>query len=121
MSMLEALAIASGTAAGRRSPVAAAKALHLLAPAFFPLWDERIAKAYGCNYSADPVDAYLRFMQITRCVLIEHATTLAGMQDGKSQLKVLGEYNYARFTKNWAYGGLVPAMASSSPSRNAGP
>jgi len=31
----------------RRSPVAAAKALHLLAPTFFPLWDTQIALAYG--------------------------------------------------------------------------
>lgn len=28
-------------------PVGAAKCLHLLAPRFFPLWDNAIAKAYG--------------------------------------------------------------------------
>jgi hypothetical protein len=31
----------------RRSPVAVAKALHLFAPTFFPLWDSDIAVAYG--------------------------------------------------------------------------
>src|SRR5437868_5259880 len=33
---LEALKICEGTVKGRRSPVGVAKALHLLAPAFFP-------------------------------------------------------------------------------------
>ncbi|MHA1686498.1 MAG: hypothetical protein ACTSYD_08850 [Candidatus Heimdallarchaeaceae archaeon] len=30
--------------------VSAAKALHLLAPSFFPLWDKEIAKKYKCDY-----------------------------------------------------------------------
>lgn len=30
-------------------PVGAAKALHLLAPKLFPLWDRKIAKAYKCH------------------------------------------------------------------------
>jgi hypothetical protein len=37
---------------GRRpaeSPVSAAKALHLIAPNFFPLWDDSIAEGYGCG------------------------------------------------------------------------
>src|SRR5262245_45793670 len=37
---LEALKICQGKCKGRRTPVGVAKALHLLAPAFFPLWDE---------------------------------------------------------------------------------
>jgi hypothetical protein len=36
------------------SPVAVAKALHLLAPGYFPLWDLEIANAYGCGYSQQP-------------------------------------------------------------------
>lgn len=48
-SALEALAIAEGKSQGHRSPVGVAKALHLLAPSFFPLWDKAIADAYGCG------------------------------------------------------------------------
>lgn len=47
-SALGALEIADGKSRGRRSPVAVAKTLHLLAPRFFPLWDAAIAKDYGC-------------------------------------------------------------------------
>jgi len=35
---------------GVESPVSAGKALHLLAPNFFPLWDQYIAPAYDCPY-----------------------------------------------------------------------
>jgi len=48
---LKALQIDSGKMQGRTSPVAVSKALHLLAPDFFPIWDQKIAKAYGYNYS----------------------------------------------------------------------
>ena len=44
---LEALQIDSGKYSGRKSPVGVSKALHLLAPNFFPIWDNRIARAYG--------------------------------------------------------------------------
>src|ERR1051325_5999064 len=43
---LDALRICEGKKKGVGSPVGVAKALHLLAPGFFPLWDEKIAKAY---------------------------------------------------------------------------
>jgi len=54
---LKALQIADGKSAGRKSPVAVAKALHLLAHDFFALWDDKIAKAYNCHYR------YIPFMQ----------------------------------------------------------
>ena len=39
-------------------------ALHLLAPAFFPLWDDKIAKGYGCYYLTDPMwGMYLVFLR----------------------------------------------------------
>jgi hypothetical protein len=41
---LDALQICEGKCKGRASPVGVAKALHLLAPGFFPLWDEKIAQ-----------------------------------------------------------------------------
>jgi hypothetical protein len=51
--LLSALSIAEGSRRGARSPVAVAKALHLLAPGFFPLWDEKIAQAYSFDYFHD--------------------------------------------------------------------
>ena len=59
---LEALQIADGKKAGSRSPVSVAKALHLLAPAFFPLWDYMIATAYGCRYD------YVSFMRLMKAL-----------------------------------------------------
>ena len=38
----------------RKSPAATSRALHLLAPNFFPLWDNWIAQAYGCMWNAPP-------------------------------------------------------------------
>lgn len=96
---LVALAIVDGNASGRQSPVAVVKALHLLAPSFFPLWDMAIAKAYGCNYSAEPAERYLCFLKITRdmCRQLGAITPPAG----KTLLKLIDEYNYAKFTKRW--------------------
>ena len=96
---LDALRIADGKKKGARSPVAVAKALHLLAPRFFPLWDDKIAKAYNCRYSTNPIAKYLAFMWITK----SHAADLHGKIDvgDSSILKIIDEYNYAKFTRNW--------------------
>ena len=96
---LDGLAIAEGKSKGRRSPVGVAKALHLLAPGFFPLWDDKIAKGYQCHYSRDPSGQYLRFMTISKNM----AETLRGKVEtrGSTLLKVIDEYNYAKFTKKW--------------------
>lgn len=67
--MLKALAITEGKSKGRRSPVGVAKTLHLLAPKFFPLWDEEIAKAYGCKYSLHAPRKYFAFMQLQKSVI----------------------------------------------------
>ena len=85
----------------RRSPVAVAKALHLLAPRFFPIWDYKIANSYKCNYSKDPAAAYVKF-----CKTSEKMVNLAkswGYKDRaeKSVLKLVDEYNYAHYTKRW--------------------
>jgi hypothetical protein len=45
--LLDALRICEGKKKGAKSPVAVAKALHLLAPAYFPLRDFEIAKAFS--------------------------------------------------------------------------
>lgn len=84
---------------GRRSPVAAAKALHLLAPAFFPLWDLRIANALACRYSEQPARAYVAFCWKTKA-LAEHVSPFVDRPE-KTLLKLIDEYNYARFTKGW--------------------
>jgi len=51
-----------------RSPVAVSKALHLLAPSFFPLWDNKIAQAYNCYWSSSNEAAlkYIFFMRKTQ-------------------------------------------------------
>lgn len=95
---LDALSVAAGDSV-RRSPVAVAKALHLLAPNFFPLWDYEIAKAYGCNYAKEPADKYLCFMAMTK----EIAENLADEAPvgPETLLKLIDEYNYSRHTQGW--------------------
>jgi hypothetical protein len=75
--------------------VGAAKALNLLAPDFFPLWDNAIAYQYGVLSVAH---GYFLFM-----VMAEHQVrNLAGkMPDGLALLKTLDEYNYCKYTKGW--------------------
>ncbi len=92
------LLVALATSKGR-SPVAVAKAMHLLAPGFFPIWDVAIAKAYGCGYYRDPSDAYLKFCEKTQGI----ARSLASVDPdpSKTLLKSIDEYNYARFSKAW--------------------
>lgn len=96
---LGALAIAEGRKKGERSPVAVAKALHLLAPGFFPLWDRKIAQAYGCDYSQQPAERCLTFLKRAQ----KMARELQGVNapPGKTLLKLIDEYNYATITKRW--------------------
>lgn len=80
-------------------PVGAAKALHLLAPHFFPLWDRKIAKSYGISLrpSGHNSAEYLRFMMIV-VRQVEHLDC-HGNREGL--LKRIDEFNYCRFTKGW--------------------
>lgn len=81
-------------------PVGASKSLHLLAPRFFPLWDRSIAKAYGLalRQRGKNYDRYYKFMLITKeqCYRIRRK----GFRKHKL-LKLLDEYNYCKFTKEW--------------------
>jgi hypothetical protein len=95
----DALQISSGKRSGYKSPVSAAKALHLLAPDFFPLWDDRIAHAYGFHFSHGPAEEYMRFCKFTREMAI--AVSQYPMPGDKSVLKLIDEYNYSKFTKGW--------------------
>ena len=83
----------------KKTPVGVSKALHLFAPNFFPIWDDKIAKAYKCNYGKNPLIAYLKFMYITR----EIALSIQGEFQGskKTIIKLIDEYNYSKFTKKW--------------------
>ena len=79
--------------------MAVAKALHLLAPDFFPLWDRAIAIAYGCDYSNEPSGKYLAFCKKMR-ILAEVARCYVSHPE-KSLLKLMDEYNYAKYTQRW--------------------
>ena len=78
----------------------AAKALHLLAPRFFPLWDRAIAKAYGLSLGKRGTNAerYCRFMEIVK----EQGQNLGVNQpNGQNLLKAIDEYNYCKYSKGW--------------------
>jgi hypothetical protein len=93
--LLDALQICEKKSKGRKSPVAAVKALHLLAPAFFPLWDDKIAVAYGYRYD------YLPFMRKMKELAVILNPEVDVKTEGRSLLKMIDEYNYARYTKKW--------------------
>ena len=96
---LEALKISLNNNRVKKSPVAVAKALHLLAPNFFPLWDKEIANSYGCQYSINPDVTYIRFCNITK----EIANSLINCINliDKPITKRIDEYNYSKYTKGW--------------------
>ena len=107
----------------RKSPVAVSKALHLLAPNFFPLWDVEISKAYGCHWydSSEAREKYLRFMNsikdLSRRIVTSYMNknnvsretaeqsirkeASSSLPFAKSLLKIIDEYNYAKYTKKW--------------------
>jgi len=81
-------------------PTGAAKTLHLLAPRFFPIWDRAIAKAYGCAFKPRGKNGagYRRFIEIThfQCQCLR-----ASFSQKVNLLKLLDEYNYCKYTKDW--------------------
>jgi hypothetical protein len=83
----------------KRSPVSVSKALHLLAPMFFPLWDDKIARAYGCYYNVNPAKKYISFCKTTKYV----ADKVKGyiVRSDRTLLKLVDEYNYSKYTKGW--------------------
>ena len=97
--LLEALQIADGKMKGRKSPVAVAKALHLLGPAFFTLWDDKIARAYDCYYNIHPSEKYLSFSYKMKDIAQQIGSQVSS--GNKTLLKLIDEYNYAKYTKKW--------------------
>jgi hypothetical protein len=104
-----------------RTPVGTVKALHLLVPDFFPLWDGEIARAYKCKWAkpSESVRDYLRFMSRTKDILLGLASAF-GIKEGdptdafsrmcepcpvartwNTPLKMLDEFNYAKYSKKW--------------------
>ena len=85
------------------SPVSVGKALHLLCPSFFPLWDDEISKGYGCTWkkSNESFDSYLRFMRISYCQMLDLQKSGAPPEAiaNVKPLKLLDEFNYLMFTK----------------------
>lgn len=97
---LDALQIDAGKKRGTKSPVSVAKALHLLAPTFFPLWDDKIAKkGYGCDYSKNPAEVYIEFCKITKGIASK-VKRCSGRHD-KTIVKLIDEYNYSKYTQGW--------------------
>ena len=81
-------------------PVGAAKALHLIAPRFFPLWDRAIAKHYAVSMKkrGNNADIYMRFMSLAS----QQVSALSfEMIDEVNVLKMIDEYNYSFITKGW--------------------
>ena len=78
----------------------AAKALHLLAPQFFPLWDRAIAKAYtlALRERGKNAERYRLFMVITKR---QYEALAREYSTRQNLLKLLDEYNYAHYTKHW--------------------
>jgi hypothetical protein len=77
-------------------PVGASKGLHLLAPQFFPLWDQAIASRYGCPLYPYRRDLkYIEFMGLAKT----HIRSFGGRKAVEANpLKVWDEFNYCRYT-----------------------
>lgn len=76
-------------------PVGSAKALNLIAPSFFPLWDNPISYHYGVGLCAY---GYIMFMLISR---FQVGKLDGALRDDLPPLKVIDEFNYCKFTKGW--------------------
>ena len=83
----------------KRSPVSVSKALHLLAPNFFPLWDDKISRAYGCYYNVDPAKKYISFCKTTKTIADKVKDYI--IRSDRTLIKLIDEYNYSKYTKGW--------------------
>ncbi len=91
-------ALKGGKNGEQESTVATAKAMHLLAPGFLPLWDNPIAGAYG--QFPMWVHNYISFCGQMK----ELASAVQGYlpnPDDCTILKRVDEFNYAVFTQRW--------------------
>jgi hypothetical protein len=81
-------------------PVGAAKALGLLHPKAFVMWDTEIARQYcGSTWRRNIAPTYRRFMAITA---MQVRSCAGGRQQFEDQLlKVIDERNYCCLTRHW--------------------
>jgi hypothetical protein len=91
------------TSDAKRSPVSVGKALHLLAPRFFPIWDSTIAGNWKCPYTTLPSVAYIVFCHRTQEFAAPLKKALAADDspsrdwfEQKTLLKRIDEYNYVK-------------------------
>lgn len=80
-------------------PVGAAKALHLFAPQYFPLWDREIAKNYVGHLGVRGFNSE-RYWQM-QCYTAQQAAQLKSDGYNGNSLKAIDEYNYCHFSKKW--------------------
>ena len=84
-------------------PVSAPKALHMLAPSFFPAWDSGIASRQGFYYSSsDGDDVYLRFCFAMKMV-VGHlggcpSVSALCLSKGVTIVKLVDEYNFGKYS-----------------------
>lgn len=104
----------------RVSPVGTAKTLHLLAPSYFPLWDNAIARKYGCIWgkTRPPSERYTQFMRKIKEVcwhVVKDFSKRKTIQAGgavpqiveqcsparcrHSLVKIVDEYNFMKFVR----------------------
>lgn len=93
---VEALSVELKNGKVNRGTAAAAKALHIFVPQFFPMWNRRIAIAYGCRYRNDPAEKYFSFCMIMKEIAEEVKEYEIGSD--KTILKLIYEYNYLTLT-----------------------
>lgn len=92
-------------------PVGAAKALHLLAPLFFPLWDRGITLAYRLYLKAvgQNAESYLQWMDLT----LGQIRALGGWDViPGNPLKAIDQFNYCVFARRWS----LERISGASPS-----
>lgn len=116
----EALSYRTKKGKKRRSGVSVAKALHLIAPKFFPLWDVEIAKAKEYKCGKKDASAYMRFMSKIKNkseeILEDFVNKKGGTKEAaikeiwnlhpqrnllekpKTLVKLIDEYNYVVYT-----------------------
>lgn len=86
---------------GAKSPVSVAKALSVLCPNFFPLWDSHIVEHYDCWYFSDSAaPRYIKFCKKMK-LLAEKVSSFPTQPDDRPLLKRIDEYNYSKYTKGW--------------------
>lgn len=61
----------------------------------------KIARAYGCHYSYNPSEKYLSFIKLCKLIAVTLQPAINGQEMGKTLLKLIDEYNYAKYTKGW--------------------